>query len=341
MPSAARWCAATATATATGTGTGTATGTVRGTTEAQERELQALFAAIGTALATPSAEAQCDAASALSRRFPCPAERWAGGWDGCAPSAALRGGAPPGTLPDTPSLPAGLRLVSPREDRRRPADASPAVYLLHSIAHIELNAVQLYLDTAARFVGSVGGPPAATAAFIADTLSIAADEARHFGWLQARLAALGSTYGALPGHTGLWEAGASTRGSLPDRLAVVPLVLEARALDSADRLVHKLRSAGDTASADLVRTICNEEVRHVERGVYWFRHAAVVAGLVPHPPHDTDAAYAAAFQSVLRRCIPAPLPTPFNVAARTAATFPAAWYGPLGRQPMAAGQSSS
>lgn len=104
-----------------------------------------------------------------------------------------------------------------------------------------------------------------------DLVDIARDEARHFQWLADRLVALGSFYGEIPAHKALWEDSLKTRHCLKARLAVIPLVQEAKALDAGPRLAEKFQSANDSASATVMQKICEEEVGHVYKGLKWFR----------------------------------------------------------------------
>ena len=165
------------------------------------------------------AAAEPAAKVALSREV---AEAWRGG-------DLMIGNADP---PPRPARPPRPLLRSPRDMPKRRNFGSPAgrIALLHALAHIELNAIDLAWDLIARFGvrGSATGWPRA---FFDDWVAVAAEEAEHFSLLSDRLAALGSVYGDLPAHDGLWEAAAATAHDLLARLAVVPLVLEARGLD--------------------------------------------------------------------------------------------------------------
>ena len=174
----------------------------------------------------------------------------------------------------------------------------------------------LYWDTIVRFYDD----NVPTQLFV-DLLDIARDEAKHFSWLQQRLVALGSGYGALPAHKALWEQGHSSRGSLLARLAVVPLVQEAKALDAADRLRGRMVGAGDGPSAELVAQICAEEVGHVYKGMQWFIHLCLEQGV--HPP--------TAFHAQVARHCPSPLPGPFNETARAMAGMWPEWFRPVSR----------
>lgn len=147
------------------------------------------------------------------------------------------------------------------------------VALLHSLAHIELNAIDLAFDLVGRFA-HLDLPRA----FFDDWIAVGSDEARHFAMLQTRLAALGARYGDLPAHDGLWQAATETRHDLMARLAVVPLVLEARGLDVTPGMIERLDAAGDTESADVLRTIYREEQDHVRAGAVWFCHLCRAEG---------------------------------------------------------------
>lgn len=235
-------------------------------------------------------------------------------------------GAQPAEVPDDPPLPPAPVLVPPGQ-LGRPRGVPLNVYLLHSLAHIEYGAVNSYTDTVARWCTATtdaDGSAQLPGELFADALSIAADEATHFGWLADRLAALGSAYGALPAHDGLWRDAAATRGSLAARLVVLPLVAESRALDSHARLVAKLTSVGDADSARVVDAICREESRHVAVGVRWFTWLCA---------RDGGRDPAAAFQELVRTYVRSPLPRPFNDAARAAAGLPPAWYEPVAMRP--------
>lgn len=220
-----------------------------------------------------------------------------------------------------PTWPADLHMVPATDKRahtsvRGEARVSLPVSTLHALAHIEAMAVHSYLDTAHHWCHVMH------AHFIASALAIAADEARHFTWLQSALQRHGSGYGHCYVHDGLWTACARSRCSLLHRVASLSLVAEARALDSSDRLTARLRTSGDAQSAAVVARICEEEVAHVREGTRWFRYICDV----------TQQEYAAAF----RACVPGALPPPFNHNARREAEMPQEWYMPLAR-PQAAG----
>lgn len=137
---------------------------------------------------------------------------------------------------------------------------SRPVYMLHALAHVELNAIDLAWDTALRFGEGMQEK------WFDDFLSIAVDEARHFGWLSARLIALKSSYGALPAHRIVWDAAECSKTSRRERLAVGQLCQEARGLDAGPKLAERLIGMGDTESAAIVRKIAEEEVAHVSIG---------------------------------------------------------------------------
>jgi uncharacterized ferritin-like protein (DUF455 family) len=137
--------------------------------------------------------------------------------------------------------------------------------MLHALAHIEYGAIDLAFDMAGRFGANY------PAAFIDDWFGVGADEAIHFALLDRRLRALGSSYGALPAHDGLWEAAEETADDVLGRLAVVPMALEARGLDVTPATVERFRAAGDERSAAILERIYRDEIRHVAVGTNWFR----------------------------------------------------------------------
>ena len=150
---------------------------------------------------------------------------------------------------------------------KRRAFGSPAgrIALLHALAHIELNAIDLGWDIVARFSSE-----ALPRAFFDDWVGVASEEAVHFELLARRLGDFGARYGDLPAHDGLWEAAAATADDLLARLAVVPLVLEARGLDVTPEMAARLERVGDPESAALLRRIYRDEIGHVAAGVRWF-----------------------------------------------------------------------
>lgn len=170
------------------------------------------------------------------------------------------------TMPDRPARPAAPALLPPARMPKRGRGGSERgrIALYHALAHIEFVAIDLALDMAGRFGAEMGR------AFVGDFLAVAADEAMHFALLDRRLRTLGSGYGALPAHDGLWEAADSTRHDVAARLAVVPLVLEARGLDVTPLMIERLRTAQDTAGVRLLERILCDEIRHVAIGARHF-----------------------------------------------------------------------
>ena len=218
--------------------------------------------------------------------------------------------------PPRPARPERPVLRPPRDMPRRRNFGSPMgrIALLHALAHIEFNAIDLAWDLVARF--SDDGLPRE---FYDDWLGVAAEEATHFALLASRLTALGAAYGALPAHDGLWEAAAATAHDLLARLAVVPLVLEARGLDVTPEMIRRLERAGDPESAAILARILRDEIGHVAVGLRWFDRLCRARGLAPE----------AIFRDRVRRYFKGVLKPPFNRTAREEAGFPGAWYEPL------------
>lgn len=220
-------------------------------------------------------------------------------------------------------------LRPPRDMPRRRALGSRAgrIALLHALAHIELNAIDLGWDIVARFADAALPRGVFDArSFFDDWVGVAAEEASHFELLRARLADFGACYGDLPAHDGLWEAASATADDLLARLAVVPLVLEARGLDVTPAMAARLDSAGDRQSAAILRHIYAQEIGHVAVGVRWFDRVCGTRGLDP----------AAVFRERVERCFKGDLKAPFNREARAAAGFPADYYEPLAATPAGA-----
>lgn len=191
--------------------------------------------------------------------------------------------------------------------------------LLHAVAHIELNAIDLAADMAGRFAHEL--PELKRGEFVADWVSVMGDEARHFVLINTRLSQLGSRYGALPAHAGLFDAATRTAGDWRARLAIAPLVLEARGLDVTPAMIEKFRRAGDSESADCLKVIYHDEIGHVAAGIRWFRYACQRDSL---DPADTFKALVVQhFQGGLKR--------PFNDKARLEAGFEQQWYEALAR----------
>ena len=222
--------------------------------------------------------------------------------------------------PPRPARPTHPVLCPPRDMSRRRNFGSAAgrVALLHALAHIELNAIDLAWDIVVRF-----HDPALPSDFYDDWVGVAAEEAEHFALLADRLGALGAAYGDLPAHDGLWEAAAATAHDLLARLAIVPLVLEARGLYVTPEMIARLERADDTASAAILRRIYRDEIGHVAVGMRWFERLCRGCGL------DAEAV----FHERVRRYFSGALKPPFNREARAAAGLPHRWYERLSAEP--------
>jgi uncharacterized ferritin-like protein (DUF455 family) len=182
-------------------------------------------------------------------------------------------------MPDRPARPDRPELLPPNRMPKRGKAGSERsrIALLHALAHIEFGAIDLAFDMAGRF--GAGFPPR----FVEDWLSVGADEAMHFALLDRRLRALGAHYGALPAHDGLWEAAAETASDVAARLAVVPMVLEARGLDVTPATVAAFERVGDTRSAAILGRIYRDEIRHVGVGTAWFKIVCESHNIPPVP----------------------------------------------------------
>jgi uncharacterized ferritin-like protein (DUF455 family) len=168
-------------------------------------------------------------------------------------------------MPGRPSRPAMPELLPPnRMPKRRSGSEHGRIALIHALAHIEFAAIDLAFDMAGRFGAQF------PRSFTDDWMRVGADEAMHFALLDRRLKQLGSYYGAMPAHDGLWDAAAETSYDVVARLAVVPMVLEARGLDVTPATIGKFAAAGDTATAAILSRIYKDEVRHVRAGTKWF-----------------------------------------------------------------------
>ena len=204
-----------------------------------------------------------------------------------------------------PGRPPRPRLVAPRQlPQRGLGSAEGRIGLIHAVAHIEFNAINLALDAVYRFRGM---PPE----YYRDWIGVAADEGRHFSLLEARLGELGAAYGDLDAHDGLWEMAVKTSESCLARMALVPRVLEARGLDVTPGMIARVQGVGDQATAMILELILREEVAHVAAGSRWFAWCCARAGC------DAEATFAALVAQHVRGAIKGP----FNVAARIAAGF--------------------
>ncbi len=237
------------------------------------------------ALAECDPQAKCDQVAALCGRW-------------------TESGSHAGDPQRIPGRPARPSLIDPRQVPRRGLGTTDGrAALLHAVAHIEFNAINLALDAAWRF----GGLPDA---YYSDWISVAQDEARHFALLQARLQQLGYVYGDFQAHNGLWEAAEKTAYDPLVRMALVPRVLEARGLDVTPGMILRLRENGDLSTVAILERILTEEVRHVAIGTHWFRWLCDQRGLAPE----------ATFHALLAEHGVRVRP-PLNLDARTSAGF--------------------
>jgi uncharacterized ferritin-like protein (DUF455 family) len=205
--------------------------------------------------------------------------------------------------PDVPGRPLRPRLVSPKlVPTRSPHTRNGRAALLHAVAHIEFNAINLALDACWRFAGMPD-------AYHRDWLRVAAEEALHFTLVRGHLNTLGHDYGDFDAHDGLWQMALKTRGDVVDRMALVPRVLEARGLDVTPGMQAKLREAGDPRAAEVLEVILRDEIGHVRIGNHWYHRLCRERGIDP-------AAHTRAL--IVATGAPRPRP-PLNVEARTRA----------------------
>lgn len=216
------------------------------------------------------------------------------------------------TMPDRPARPPVPELLPPRQMPRRKKAGSDKmrIALLHALAHIECVAIDLAFDMAGRFGAEFPRD------FIDDWLGVGADEAMHFAILDRRLKQLGSHYGALPAHDGLWEAADATAHDALARLAIVPMVLEARGLDITPATIDRFVSQGDSASAAILSRIYTDEIRHVSVGTRWFKARCM----------DRDLAPAAHWKHLVKLHFRGALKPPFNDSARAASGLTQDFY---------------
>ena len=218
-------------------------------------------------------------------------------------------------MPDTPARPAKPELLAPNRmpKRGRGQSLRGRIALLHALAHIEFVAIDLALDLAGRF-GAEGGR-----GLVGDFLSVAADEAMHFALLDRHLRSLGAAYGDLPAHAGLWDAAYGTRHDLAARLAVVPMVLEARGLDVTPATIIHMRNAGDERAARILERILDDEIRHVRFGARHFDELCKRRRVEPDKY----------WQTLVNRHFRGKLKEPFNDSARSQAGLSRELYAVL------------
>jgi uncharacterized ferritin-like protein (DUF455 family) len=231
------------------------------------------------------------------------------------------------TPPMQPARPSKPELLNPRDmPRRRPATETGRLALLHAVAHIELNAVDLHWDIIARFADHP-----MPMGFYDDWVKAADDEAKHFNLMCDCLESSGSHYGALPAHVGMWRAAEDTATDFMGRLAVVPMVLEARGLDVTPGMIAVFEKAGNAQAVDALNIIYAEEVAHVAYGSKWFNWLCGRDALDPKEE----------FHHLVRRYFHGLLRPPFNEEKRAEAGIPPDFYWPLTEAETSKDQSAA
>lgn len=204
--------------------------------------------------------------------------------------------------------PAHLQLVQPRALPQRKLNSPEGrAALLHAIAHIEFNAINLAWDAVYRFRGL-------PVAYYDDWIKVAVEEAWHFSLIEAQLQALGVQYGDLPAHNGLWSMALETDYDPMVRMALVPRLLEARGLDATPAIIKRLQAQNDEILIPILDIILRDEIGHVAIGSHWFQHFCQQRGLEPE----------STFRQLLNKHFNGQLRGPFNHPARLAAGFSAA-----------------
>jgi uncharacterized ferritin-like protein (DUF455 family) len=247
--------------------------------------------------------------------------RIAGAAEKAAAARALAADPPPvdadAELAEPPGLPGRSerpRLVAPADlPRRSPRSVQGRAALLHAIAHIERNAIDLALDAVWRFAGMPSD-------YYRDWLKVAGEEALHYTLLAEHLSTLGCAYGDFDAHDGLWTMAERTKGDIVARMALVPRTLEARGLDATPVIQKKLADAGDRRAVEILDIILRDEIGHVAIGNHWYRWLCERDGL------DALALY----PKLAQRYRAPPLKPPLNLAARRAAGFSEAELAQLG-----------
>ena len=221
-------------------------------------------------------------------------------------------------MPERPARPdrPELRAPSQMPKRGKAGSERSRIAMLHALAHIEYGAIDLAFDMAGRFGADF------PRAFTDDWISVGADEAMHFALLERRLKALGSGYGALPAHDGLWEAAAATAHDVLARLAVVPMVLEARGLDVTPSTISAFERAGDSRSAAVLGRIYRDEIRHVSVGTRWFKIGC----------ESREMAVVSHWQWLIKTYFRGSLKPPFNDSARDQAGLSREFYAGVAAQ---------
>ena len=229
------------------------------------------------------------------------------------------------TLPDRPQRPNTPELLPPADMPKRGKAGSKKnrIALLHAIAHIELNAIDLAWDIIGRFAHYSEDNGAKgfylPKAFYDAWAGVAYDEAKHHMMVEVRLNDFGVSYGDLPAHDGLWEASLETKDDFAARLAIVPMVLEARGLDVTPMMVANMQRFEDFETADILQVIHDEEISHVEAGTTWFKAWCDYHGL------DVETHC----QSLVKKYFKGVLKRPFNDPSRMKAGMIPDWYEPL------------
>ncbi len=234
--------------------------------------------------------------------------RWSAGEMSLDTSAVI---VAPNIIPGRPARP---ELVLPKDLKHRSmVTPEGRATLIHAMAHIEFNAINLALDAVWRYTDM---PPD----YYTDWLLVADEEARHYSMLASHLKTLGYDYGDFPAHNSLWEMAEKTRGDVLARIALVPRTMEARGLDATPKVRAKLAQAGDIKAAEIMDVILRDEVGHVSIGNRWYAYLCTQRGL---EPMTTYAQLALQYEAPILR-------GPFNLEARRAAGFSEAELRALG-----------
>ncbi|PWA42786.1 Ferritin/ribonucleotide reductase-like protein [Artemisia annua] len=237
-------------------------------------------------------------------------------------------------VPDRPARLTNVQLVAPSLMPKlgKAGSLQSRQAIVHSLVHTESWAIDLSWDIIARF----GKQESMPREFFDDFVRVAQDEGRHFTLLAARLEELGSFYGALPAHDGLWDSAVATSKDLFARLAVEHCVHEARGLDVLPTTISRFRNGGDNQTADLLeKVIYPEEITHCAAGVKWFKYlcsrskTAISCENVEDNGEEESNVVIKKFHEVVRAYFRGPLKPPFNEVARKTAGFGPQWYEPL------------